>query len=102
MIFRFGDNNGNLDMDKEIRIGADVKVKEGIMCPDMEGLEIGGWQGKIIEIVDNLVCIEWDDKTLDDMPNYFIEQSEEEGLEHKLMYLYINEVEKINFQMYAI
>jgi len=28
-----------------------VKVKEGIMCPDLEGLCIGGWQGRISEIV---------------------------------------------------
>ena len=82
-------------------IGNRVKVKEGIMCPDLEGLCIEGWQGTILEIEEaeedgkDLVCIEWDNATLEKMPRYFIDQSEEEGLEHKLMYLYIDEVQII-------
>ena len=33
-----------------LKIGDSVKVKEGVPCPDLEGLCIGGWQGRISEI----------------------------------------------------
>lgn len=32
-----------------LKIGNSVVVKPGILCPDYEGLEIGGWQGRITE-----------------------------------------------------
>ncbi len=86
--------------DIDIIVGDKVEVKEGTMCPDFEGLDIGGWEGSITE-VDNdgeskaLILIEWDDKTLKNMPDYFIQQSEDEGLEHKLMYLYPEDVRLI-------
>lgn len=90
----FKNNNGDTHLDTDIQVGDFVKVKNEIMCPDMEGLCIGGWKGKVIEITEGLVCIEWDDITIENMPNYFIEQSDDEGLEYRLMYLYMNEVEK--------
>jgi len=86
---------------KNLKIGDKVKVKSGVMCPDTEELDIGGWQGKIAEILkddDNktLVCIEWDIKTMENMPSNFIDQGEEEGLCNDLMCLYIEEVELID------
>ncbi len=80
------------------KTGESVKVKEGIMCPDLEGLCIGGWQGRISEIVEDKngntnVCIYWDSVTLRGMPDYFIEQSEDVGLNYTKMFLGIDEVE---------
>jgi hypothetical protein len=35
-----------------------VRVKQGVMCPDFEGLSIAGWQGRTF-------CVElWDDEPM--------------------------------------
>jgi hypothetical protein len=67
------------------KIGNSVVVKDGVMCPDMESLSIAGWQGRIIEILDEeddevLIDIKLDSITLKSLPKYYIEQSEDEGL----------------------
>lgn len=87
----------------DLKVGDEVKVKEGVMCPDFEDLDIGGWQGEIIEILndednvdDVLVCIKWNNKTLGNMPRRFIDQGEEEGLDNDVMYLNIEDVEPVN------
>ncbi len=82
----------------DIKIGDSVKVKNGIPCPDLKDLCIGGWQGRISEITEDeegniLVCIEWDSITLKNMPDSFIELCEEEGSEYNAMYLRPDEVE---------
>jgi hypothetical protein len=80
------------------KVGDSVKVKEETQCPDLKDLCIGGWQGRVSEIREeknakNLVCIRWDSITLKNMPSYFIDQSEEEGLDYTRIYLWSEEVE---------
>ena len=81
-----------------LKIGDSVRVKEGVLCPDLEDLCIGGWQGRVSEIGEDdsgndLICIRWDSITLKNMPRYFIDQSEEEGFEYERMYLWPEDVE---------
>jgi hypothetical protein len=81
-----------------LKIGDSVRVKEGMPCPDLEDLCIGGWQGRVSEIGEDddgngLICIRWDSITLKNMPRYFIDQSEEEGLEYVKMYLWPEDAE---------
>lgn len=81
-------------------IGDIVRVKEGIMCPDLKDLNIEGWKGVVTEISEDeednvIVCIEWDEDTIKNMPKNFISQGDEEGLDNELMYLYIGDVELI-------
>jgi hypothetical protein len=83
---------------KELKIDDSVKVKSGILCPDLEGLCIRGWQGRISEITEAddgtaIVRIEWDSITLKNMPDYYIDQSEEEDLDCSAMYLEPDDVE---------
>lgn len=75
-----------------------VKVKPGIMDPDNETTEIGGWQGCITEIDDSdpneiLITIAWDSQTLRTMPGEFVEESIREGLDFSEMTLLADEVE---------
>lgn len=82
----------------DFKVGNTVKVKEGIVCPDMQDLIIGGWQGRISEITkdDNghlLIYIEWDSITLENMPEAFIDDSEKNGLGFADMSLLDNEIE---------
>jgi hypothetical protein len=83
-----------------LKMGDSVKVKEGTMCPDLKDLCIGGWQGIISEIGEDddgndLICIRWDSITLKNMPRYFVDQNEEEGLEYARMYLWPEDVELV-------
>ena len=83
-----------------LKIGDSVIVKAGIKEPDTEDLEIGGWQGRIIEIDKALdqaktaITIEWDSLTLRQMPAEFIHQSEVDGLGWQEMRLFETDLEK--------
>lgn len=83
-----------------MKLGDSVIVKQGVKEPDLEEFEIGGWQGRVVDIdtksdVDNiLITIEWDSLTLKQIPSNYIEQSEREGLDWENMTLYESELEK--------
>jgi hypothetical protein len=68
------------------KIGDSVVVNKGVKDPDL-GNDIGAWQGRISEIDEDLVCIDWDSITLQQMPASSIIHSEEEGWEWQKMYL---------------
>ncbi|MCI0487236.1 MAG: calcium-binding protein [Blastocatellia bacterium] len=79
----------------DLKKGDSVLVKSGTVDPD-SGTDIGGWQGRIRTIEEQdevLVCVEWDSVTLKNMPGPFIEESEEEGLDWKVMNLFAEDVE---------
>jgi hypothetical protein len=87
-----------------LEIGDSVKVRDGMMCPDLEDLCIEGWQGKVSEVGEDkdgntLIGIRWDSITLKNLPDYFIEQSEEEGLDCARMYLWQEDVLQWNVEM---
>jgi hypothetical protein len=92
------ENNKSVKM--ELKIGNSVKVKAGVLEPDTEQFEIGGWQGRIIEIdttstdEGTLVSIEWDVETLKLLPADYIIQSEIEGLGWEMMVLFEADIEK--------
>ena len=67
------------------KIGQSAKVKRGILCPDDPDYDLSGWQGRIIDIVEEevdepTIGITWDSITLEEMPKTYIEKSEKEGL----------------------
>lgn len=81
-----------------LKIKDSVIVKKGIKEPDSEEFEIGGWQGRVINIDNDtdyiLITIEWDSLTLGQLPSNFIQQSEIEGLDWKKMTLYESDIDK--------
>jgi len=76
-----------------MKIGESVRVKSGICCPDNESFDLSGWEGRIFNIDEELIQIEWDSITLSKMPNNFIQNSIDEGAEYISMWLELNEVE---------
>jgi hypothetical protein len=54
---------------------------------------IGGWQGRVIRVEEDMVDIAWDSPTLQAMPTRMIEWCEEEGLDWAEMRLGVGEVE---------
>jgi hypothetical protein len=80
-----------------LKVGDSVVVKQGVIDPDL-GIDIGGWQGNILNVEvgeggEILVHIQWDSVTLKNMPDEVIEECEEQGLGWAEMYLGIDEVE---------
>lgn len=82
-----------------MKIGESVKVKAGVLEPDTEKFEIGGWQGRIVEVdtlttdEGTLINIMWDKITLQQIPSDYIIQSEIEGLGWETMVLFESDLE---------
>ncbi len=76
-----------------MKIGNSIKVKQGVLSPDYDDLNIGGWQGRIIEIDKNLVTFELDSKTLSQLSENYIIESLVEEVDWTLLSLEISEVE---------
>lgn len=80
-----------------MRIGDSVKVKQGILDPDLNKFDMSGWQGRIINIDrDNeseSFEIAWDSITLKQLPEEFIKNSLEEGYDYAIMFLGTEDVE---------
>ena len=75
-------------------------VRQGVKEPDSEEFELGGWQGRVLEIDTNsdkdnvLISIEWDSITLIQIPSDYIVKSEIDGLDWSRMILYDSDLEK--------
>ncbi len=72
--------------------GDSVRVKEGVACPDREGLCIAGWQGRVVDLDETeegepLIGIAWDSLTLKAIPIEYVEESEREGFDWGETYL---------------
>jgi hypothetical protein len=63
-----------------LRVGDSVKVKPGYLDDDFD-IDIGGWQGRITEILDDgeMITVAWDATTLRNAQNEYIARCEEEG-----------------------
>jgi hypothetical protein len=77
------------------KVGDSVVVKPGVSNPDF-GIEIGEWQGWISALgvgQEDMIMIAWDSVTLRNMPDFMIQQSEEQGLSWAEMGLEPHEIE---------
>lgn len=87
-------------MELNVKIGNRVVVRQGVKEPDLDGFDIGGWQGRVVNIDTKsdkenvLITIEWDSLTLRQMPSNYIVQSDRDGLDWQKMTLYESELEK--------
>jgi hypothetical protein len=83
-----------MELVMNIKIGDSVIVKPTIQDPDF-GLDIGGWQGRVSDVVEDgeVALIEWDSLTLKDLPDSMIAKCEEDGLSWDEMYLPVIEIE---------
>jgi hypothetical protein len=83
-----------------LKPGDSVKVKSGILEPNNKKLEIGGWQGYVVDIKrkrnaeNTLVTIEWDSVTLQKIPEKYIIETSVEGLSWQTMVLHDTDLEE--------
>lgn len=77
--------------------GDSVKVKQGILDPDLKQFDISGWQGRITDIDSNnepnLIEITWDSITLKQLPKEFIQNSIEECYDYSIMSMGKDDIE---------
>ena len=73
------------------KVGDSIIVKSGIKDPDLDA-DISGWQGRITEINDDTICINWDSLTLKAMAASVIKKCEENGWGWGQMYLLESDV----------
>ncbi len=59
--------------------GDSVRVKHGILNPDDESMDIGGWEGRITQIDVEFIEFEFDSITLKQLPSKYIIECVEEG-----------------------
>ncbi len=65
-------------------IGDSVRVREDVEDSDYPGEEIGGWQGRVVDIADeesSLLEVEWDSVTLKEMPKSTLREAALDGLD---------------------
>lgn len=79
--------------------GDSVGVKPGVMCPDVEGLSLSGWQGRVFEVAQDpdgqtTIGIRWDSLTLAALPENYLVDCAEHGCEGVDMYLDADDVER--------
>ena len=89
--------------DTYLKIGEMVNIKKGAMCPDFKDLDIGGWQGIVTEVTEDdgnnvLIGIHWSLATIQNMPENFVQQGEEDGLDNGLMYLLYEDISRKGLQ----
>ena len=77
------------------QIGDSVVVKAGVQDPETD-MDIGGWQGRVAEKIEEneLLCIDWDSLTLKNIPDSYITECELEGFGWSQYYTYAADVEK--------
>ncbi len=74
-----------------IKLNDSVIINSEVTDPDF-GIVIGGWQGRISEINEEVICVDWDSITLKNLEASIITRSEKEGLDWTKMYVLSNEV----------
>lgn len=75
-----------------------VRVKDGVLYPDVPNVDISGWQGRITDIDQMnddppIAGLAWDSIALRSLPAWLIEESAEQGLGWPEIYLEATDLE---------
>lgn len=80
----------------KLAAGAVVKVKDGVKFPEFPDQSIAGWTGTVAEQkgrgADLQYIIEWDQATIDAMPQAHKDRCEQQGLFFKMVCLPADQV----------
>ena len=74
-----------------LKLKDSVVIKSGVKDPDLD-ISIEGWQGRISDINEELVCIDLDSLTLKNMEASIIMRCEQDGLDWTKIYLLADDV----------
>jgi len=80
-------------------VGTTVRVKEGVVVPEYPEFSCAGWTGSVVELSGKKknpkYIIEWDEKTLGEIPDEYREKCEEAGMYFRMACLMGNELESL-------
>lgn len=76
--------------------GDHIRVNNGVKDPDFPELFLAGYSAYITGFEDDLIQIEWDEKTLNSMSDDFIELCNRENLDHTKMSLDLSDIDYID------
>jgi hypothetical protein len=80
--------------------GQRVEVHHGVAMPEFPDLSIGGWTGKVLETSGSgsklKVILEWDESTLERMPESYRSHCESQGLVFAMACLPASELQTID------
>lgn len=66
--------------------GMRVQVREGVVSPEFPEISIAGWTGTVCEVTGKTsptsCVLEWDSKTVANMPEEYVKRCEQDGLYH--------------------
>lgn len=81
------------------RKGDSVRVKPGTPCPGFPEFDIGGWQGRVVDLTwadhptEPVIGLALDSITLRSLPKWYLERCEQRGEDWSVIYLRPNELE---------
>ena len=72
-------------------VGTRVQVKPGVASPEFSDHSVAGWIGTVSEVASKkppvTYVLEWDARTLDNMPPAYVERCEQNGLYYRMICL---------------
>jgi hypothetical protein len=80
----------------KFNVGADVRVKRGVIDPDFNDIPIGGWTGRITEMQSlnpPMYLIRWDQQTLGNIHPIYRKRCERDGFDIAEMWLAESDLE---------
>jgi hypothetical protein len=79
--------------------GTRIRVRQGVTSPEFPDVPIGGWTGIVMEATGKppmmYYIVEWDAKTLSDMPPEYVQRCEAQNLYYRMANLSERDVEPL-------
>ena len=72
-------------------VGAQVRVKRGVVDPEYPDTPLGGWLGSVAEVEEETYLVRWSDETLAAAHRLYRERCERDGADYGGMWFQKNE-----------
>ena len=83
-----------------VPVGTTIRVKGGVVSPEFPDFSYAGWAGSVVELTGKKSAlkyvIEWDDRTIDDMPTEYRDLCEQNSLFYRMACFDANQIERID------
>lgn len=82
---------------ERLSVGTRIEVKPGVTSPEFPDVPCEGWSGTIVELIgrksDPKYVVEWDERTIERMPEDYRDLCEENGLFFRMACFAAEEIE---------
>lgn len=81
-------------MSHNLTIGTPVKIKPGFHDKETE-IDMSGWSGRVSEIDNNQILVEFDDQTIDSFPDEYVMHQMDNERDHNYYWIYYQALDTI-------